>query len=259
MGELVFSICIPSYKRPEVKTLRRYPHCRVFVAENEYEAYTEANNSADIVAVPDEVQGNLCRVRNYILDQEFARGMDGVLILDDDIDAIAHYRSVEAEHGLHGYEQELLDEDSLSAFVGHGMALCYEWGYKLWGVNCLFDCKAYRQFTPFNTTRYIGGPFQAHINNPIRYDERLPLKEDYDITLQHLHEYGGALRFNAYHYLAKQSEQAGGCAQYRNLKKEREQFELLQKKWGSDIIRQDTRSKKSFDYNPVLVSPIKGC
>ena len=43
---------------------------------------------------------------------------------------------------------------------------------------------------------------------------------------------------------------------------EREQFELLQRKWGPDIVRYDnqTRSKKErgFDFNPILKVPIRG-
>ena len=145
------------------------------------------------------------------------------------------------------------------AFVEVGMNLCEEWGYRFWGINCVADPKAYCQETPFNTTKYIGGPFQAHLPNDIRYDERLPLKEDYDITLQHLNKYHGALRFNAYHYKCKQAEQTGGCAMYRNVLKEKEQFDLLQRKWGSGIIKYDRKSQKGFDFNPVMKSPIRGC
>lgn len=103
-----------------------------------------------------------------------------------------------------------------------------------------------------------------HLKNPIRYDERLPLKEDYDITLQHMLKYRGALRVQKYHYNCKQSEQKGGCATYRSMIKEKEQFDLLVKKWGSDIVRYDstvrkgTKKQKSFDYNPIIKVPIKG-
>ena len=253
------TICCPSYKRPYVETLERYPNTRVYVAESEFKAYKEANHKdAYIVAVPDSVQGNLCRVRNYILDTEFNSGTDGVLIIDDDMQAVCRYNAVESKHGLFGYQRKELNEAELIAFVENGFNMCEEFGFKFWGVNCVSDPKAYKAYTPFNTTKYIGGPFQAHLKNPIRYDERLPLKEDYDITLQHMNKYRGALRFNAYHYLCKQSEQAGGCAHYRNLPQERHQFELLQKKWGSDIVRKDTSSKREFDYNPIIKVPIRG-
>ena len=50
----------------------------------------------------------------------------------------------------------------------------------------------------------------------------------------------------------------------RNRKREQEQFELLQKKWGSNIVREDksnkgqTKKVKVFDYNPIIKVPIKG-
>lgn len=182
------TICCPSYKRPVVETLRRYPRTRVYVADSELDDYISANpEGSDIVAVPDEVQGNLCRVRNYILDTEFESGTDAVIIIDDDMDMICRHEQV----GDFGYERHILDMDELEWFAEHGSMLCMEWGYRFWGVNCVLDPKAYFQQRPFNTTKYIGGPFQAHLNNRIRYDERLPLKEDYDMTLQHLHEWGG--------------------------------------------------------------------
>ena len=52
---------------------------------------------------------------------------------------------------------------------------------------------------------------------------------------------------------------------YRNKEMEKEHFEMLQKKWGSDIVRLDTsnkgRSKKNrkyIDYNPIIKIPIRG-
>lgn len=253
------SICCPSYKRPKVKTLEKYPNTRVYVAESEHAAYVDANHEgADIVAVPDKVQGNAARIRNYILNTEFEAGADGVLLLDDDMTAVCRYDAVQAKHGLFGYQRKELNEAELIAFVLNGFEMCEEWGFKLWGVNCTFDPKAYLTYTPFNTTSFIGGPFSAHLKNPLRYDERLPLKEDYDILLQHCNKYRGTLRFNAYHYICKQSENAGGCAQMRNIARERQQFEALQRKWGADIVRKDKSSKKQFDYNPIIKVPIGG-
>ena len=106
-------------------------------------------------------------------------------------------------------------------------------GYRFWGVNCVLDPKAYRQTTPFNTTKYVGGPFQCHLRNGIRYDESLPLKEDYDMTLQHLMMYRGALRLNMYYYIiCDQANSVGGCAVKRNIARERQQFDALRRKWG---------------------------
>lgn len=135
----------------------------------------------------------------------------------------------------------------------------------LLGGNCNMDKLSYREYTPFSFSSYIGGPFQAFIKgNECFYDERLPLKEDYDMTLQQCNKYRGCLRLNFLTYDVKQSEQAGGCATYRNYLKEKEQFELLQAKWGSEIVKEDksnkgkTKKKKMFDYNPIIKIPING-
>ena len=104
----------------------------------------------------------------------------------------------------------------------------------------------------------------AHIKTDLRFDESLPLKEDYDFTLQNLNKYRIALRVNKFYYKTKQAEQVGGCATYRNIEREKEQFLLLQKKWGSSIIKRDKKDrsnksdkKKNYDINPILSVPIK--
>ena len=250
------SVNCPSYKRPKVETLDYLPFCKVWVCETEYEEYIKNNPKENIVAVPKGVQGNVGRIRNYILDQEFAAGVDVVVIVDDDLNGI--YRYEKAADSDFGYEQVLVDANEFMSFIEHYSLLCDEWGYKLWGVNVNSDAKAYRHMAPFSTVSVVLGPFSVHLNNLIRYDERLPLKEDYDLALQHLNKYRGVLRVNKYHYSCKQSEQAGGCAAYRNYAREKEQFELLQQKWGDKIVKQDKASVKKFDYNPIIHIPIKG-
>jgi len=137
--------------------------------------------------------------------------------------------------------------------------LTKELDFKLWGLNCVVDKGAYREYTPFGFLQFLGCPFHAHLKGSvIRYDEELPLKEDYDFSLQHIKEHGGCLRINFANYNVKQSQQEGGCSSIRNLKKEKQQFFALQKKWGKDIIKRDKESKKSFDYNPIIKVPIKG-
>ena len=248
-------LAIPSYRRHRVETLGSYSRFHVFVSESEYEEYRRFNEGAYIDTMPDKVQGNLCRARNYIIDYAFNNGYEGVVIIDDDLSGIYRWDAI----GTFGYDQHKLTDKELETFIENGFNLCYEWGYKMWGLNCSKQNKlAYRQFCPFNTNQYIGGPFQAFLKNDIRYDERLSLKEDYDMTLQHLRKYGGVLRFNQYHYMCRQAEQSGGCANYRNMEEEKRQFELLQKKWGSKIIKEDRSSKRCYDFNPIMKSPIKG-
>lgn len=252
------SVCCPSYKRPKVETLDYLPFCRVYVDCKEADEYIKQNKGADIVACPEGVQGNLCRVRNYIIEQELKKN-DAVLIVDDDLKGIYYH-----EH----LERHLVESDCFLSFLEKYSIMAKDMGAFFWGVNVNPDPQCYREYTPFSTKSYIGGPFQCFLKGgECRYDENLPLKEDYDMTLQQLNKYRVVLRVNKFFYDCKQSEQAGGCATYRNLEREKEQLLLLQKKWGSKIVKFDPCSdrshsgkkvKKNIDYNPVIKSPIKG-
>ncbi len=240
----------PSYRRSKRSiTQKRYPQVTLIVAESEADAYREQGNRVE--TCPDAVQGNVCRVRNWIIEQN--ADADCVVIVDDDCRCIGRFvRKGEI------YTEKHLDADELTGFAEHATVMAQDMGVKLWGVNCVPDKQAYRESMPFSFVSYIGSPMTGHVKTDLFFDEQLPLKEDYDLTLQHLNRHRRVLRFNAYFYRVKQAQQAGGCAAYRNLDREREQFERLQRKWGRDIIWRDYGSKRSFDFNPIMKTPIKG-
>lgn len=258
------SVNAPSYKRPnEVLTLSYLPFCKIWVDESEVEGYKKSYPDAEIVSCPKGVQGNLCRVRNYILAQEFMSGADVVLIVDDDLFRLERY--VKEDKSNFGYIKEKVQTDDFLSFVEKYSIMAEDLGVKFWGVNCNTDPMAFRHASPFSTVSYIGGPFQCFMKgNRCFYDEALPLKEDYDMTLQQLNLERVVLRVNAYHYICKQSVNEGGCASYRNREREKQQIEALRQKWGSDIVKLDTtnkghsKKKKLDDYNPIIHIPIKG-
>lgn len=259
-------VACPSYKRYKVETLNYIPFCKVYVSPEEYESYLEFNPKyqENIVECEKGIQGNVARVRNYILNTEFKNGADIVCIIDDDLKQINHFEM--SEDGRNAYEKVKLKTDDILDFIYRYSMLCHDWGFKMWGMNCNSDTLSYRQYTPFSTTSVILGPFSVFLKgNECRYDEALPLKEDYDMFIQNCNKYRGVLRLNKYHYVCRQSEQKGGCAMYRTMEKEKEQFELLKKKWGSNIVRLDKSNKgkskknrKYIDYNPIIKIPIKG-
>ena len=259
------SINIPSYRRPVVKSLELVPMAKVWVCETEAEEYKKENPNANIIAVPSHVQGNLCRIRNYILDREFENGMDVVAIIDDDISRIGYWQGVSSSKK--NKNTHFLMGEEVPNMILNKSRLVREWGAYFWGININPDQQCYRSYSPFSTKSYIGGPFQVFLKGgKLRYDESLPLKEDYDMTLQQLNKHRIAIRFNKYFYEAKQSAQTGGCATYRNREREMSQLRDLQKKWGDKIVKIDindrSHSKKKktvhIDYNPVIRVPIKG-
>lgn len=257
------AVCSPSYKRADnVRTLKYLPYCRIYVAYEEYEDYKANYPDFDIVQCAKGVQGNVSRVRNYILRQELEKnGADVCVIIDDDLTALERYYYADGW----GYNKHRLTADEFLQFVEKYTIMAQDAGVKLWGVNCNPDYMVYRYSTPFSFLCFVGGPFQAFLKgNDCYYDESLPLKEDFDMTLQQLNRNRRVLRVNSHHYICEQSTIKGGCASYRNIEKEREQFELLRRKWGSRIVKQDMTNKgkssktKVIDYNPIIKPPIKG-
>ena len=237
----------PSYKRPEKSiTQNMYPFVKLVVCESDSKEYIKNGN--EVVVVPDKAQGNICRIRNYILDNLF-KDNDCIILMDDDCSGIYYYQK---------QKRIKMKPEVLLEFAEAQAIICNDIGFKYWGLNCVPDKGAYREHTPFGFLQYIGSPFTGHLKDDLRYDEDLPLKEDYDFTLQNIKKHGGCFRVNYAHYNVKQAEQTGGCATYRNLEREKTQFLALQKKWGSGIITQDSSSKRKFDFNPILKLPLKG-
>lgn len=245
-------IYCPSYKRPiGISTQKYFSSAKYVVCESQAESYKKQGHK--LWVVPDSAQGNLCRIRNYILDNAPERK---ILLLDDDLDCIGIWW---------GRKHHRLDGEKALEYIESWFNLADEMGSKFLGLNCIQDKGSYREYTPFSFSIYIGGPFQGFIDNPLRYDENLPLKEDYDMTLQVLNKYRKVLRINYAHYFARQHSNKGGCASYRTIQREKEQFELLERKWGNKIVQRDSgkssvtrKAEVVYDINPVIRIPIKG-
>lgn len=247
-----FIIFCPTFKRPNICKTHKYLKEIIYVvSESQAESYDGVHDK--IWVVPDSAQGNLSRVRNYILDNS---EHENILLLDDDINWLGKW-----EYNSH----KRLEEDEAYEMMEMGFLLAHDLEVKFWGLNCLTDKASYREYTPFGTRQYIGGPFQAHINNPLRYEEVIYLKEDYDMTIQILNKYRKNLRLNMFHYDCNQANLKGGCAEYRNKSREADHNKMLLKKWGSKIIRFDTGNRQvtrkrqvSYDINPIIKIPISG-
>ena len=192
----------PSYKRPEKsKTQILFPFVKIVVKESEAEKYIQNGNK--VLVCPDTAQGNLCRVRNWILDTQL-NNYDAIILMDDDYNYVIRWEK---------QKQIKLNADQFQELNEQIGIICKDWGFYYFGLNCVTDKGAYREHTPFCTNKYIGGPYQGFLKgNVLRYDENLNLKEDYDMTLQNLKKYGGCLRVNFASYDVKQAKQAGGCA-----------------------------------------------
>ena len=237
----------PSYKRADgILTHKILPG--VIFCVHEFEAEEYKKKGVEVIEIPDSEKGNIARVRNWIKRLGDESG-DRFCIIDDDIKAFTFWN---------GNKQRKLDGENLIEHIESMFDLAESWGVKFFGVNPAIDKGSFREYTPFSLTSYISGSFNGFINCPLYFDENLPLKEDYDFTLQMLNKFRKVLRFNAYGLSKDDHKNIGGCANYRTIAKEREQMEMFQKKWGKKIVKQDKGSVRSFDINPIINAPIKG-
>lgn len=244
-------IFAPSYKRVNgVKTHRLIPEVIYCVAEFEAQQYIDKGYNVQII--PDEVQGNVARVRNYILKNYIK---DKGLMVDDDIE---HFKIWTKENGL----PKSVKIQDMTEFIEEGFNLCEQFGCRLWGINIIGDKGSYREYSPFSLTNPISAAFMGFLNNELTFDERIPLKEDYDYSIQNCNEYRKLLRLNYAYMIKKDHGNKGGCAEMRTMQVELEQLKLLQSKWGKKIVKNDTTQRgnktKGFDINPILKIPIKG-
>lgn len=241
-----YQVWIPSFKRAgAVTTHNLVPHARIVCHEFERDAYHKAHageSKAQIVVIPDELQGNIARVRNWILDNA---DHENIVMMDDDYDWLKFIED--------GTWQDT-DWRHIEKMTSQLIQLATDIGTGLAGLNVQYDPKFYRARTPFSFLSVVLAPYHVHINNPLRYDESLPLKDDYDMWLQAIQKWHKTVRFNKWVYKVDHHDTPGGCADYRRMSVEREQLERLQKKWGKAIVRFNLQRS----VNPVLRVPIPG-
>lgn len=237
-------IYIPSYKRAsDCLTARVFKSAVICCHESEVELYRK-NNENELMVLPDDIGGaGMGKIRNYILNHAKE---EYIVMMDDDIISMGYY---EAKQRYEYSEKQWLE------FIVNAFVMAEELGTKLWGVNLLEDKKAYREYTPFSFTSVLLGPCMGIVraDNPLRFDESLGLKEDYDYSLQVLVKYRRLLRFNKVHYRSKHITNSGGCVSYRTSEKEEQQRKRFTEKWGSRIVK-----FKPGDINPIIKVPIPG-
>lgn len=240
-------IISPSYKRAgNVKAVDVF-HDKLILAVHEFEAeeYKKAYPNNELMIMPDDIGGNMAKVRNYMRDHCNSRYM---VMVDDDVAEIGYHEDVER------YPIGLI---AIMDFLANGFRMAEELGTILWGINLQADPQFYREYSPFSFLSPVLGPFSCHIIDDIesiRYDERLGLNEDYDYALQVAHKYHKIFRNNKYYYIAGHLTEVGGCGAYRILDDEREQSEIMLKKWGDKVVSYDFKKTT----NPRVRIPLKG-
>jgi hypothetical protein len=235
-----YKVYIPSMGRAgKVTTHELFKESHIVCPNREVIEYKKYHKN--VIGVDDKIKG-ITNTRNWILDYN----KDNYHIQVDD-DALS-FHSFEK-----GKLQKFIDVDKINNIIENQFRLCDEWGLKLWGFALAADYKFYREYSPFSTQGVIGANIVGIINNPLRFDARLKVKEDYDYAMQHIAKYGGALRFMKYGIDVIHLTNEGGCVSYRTKEVEMDAYNILKNKWGNKVVR--LQNNKNF---LTMKSPRKG-
>jgi hypothetical protein len=226
----MYRVYIPSMGRAGLVTSHKlFLNHTIVCPESEVQKYREYHE--DVLGVPDEIKG-ITKTRNWILDNAKE---DWHIQVDDDALSFHMFEL--------GKMVTFTDPERINRILANQFLMTEEWGLKVWGLSLAADYKFYREYTPFSTQGVIGANIIGIINNPLRFDERLKVKEDYDFAMQHIAEYGGALRFMKYGIDVIHLTNEGGCVSYRTKDVEMQAYEVLLAKWGSKVVKlQDNKN-----------------
>lgn len=101
---------------------------------------------------------------------------------------------------------------------------------------------------PVKSSGFIVGDFLLIAPSKPRFDERMKLKEDYAITLDHMICYGRICRCDRLLMGFKHRDNPGGAVAYRTPELEQQTIKYLKKKYGS-MIRNNPRRKDEILLN----------
>lgn len=196
-----------------------------YVRREDYEAYIEAG--AHVVATAD----GLCGARNAALEDAASRGLPCVQVSDDLKGlALAQSKSNSDIVPMTFREAVLLLQVALSRTPGARLAGCAPTANAFYATPGRISTRAF----------IVGDLFVALPDSPVRFDERLRLKEDYDFTLAHIEEHGAVARVDDLLATFQHRTNAGGAVAVRTETLEQESIALLKQKWG-DLVRDNPR------------------
>jgi len=218
-----YNVYIPSKGRAgKVTSHKLFLDSTIICPNDEVNDYKKHHNK--VIGVDINIKG-ITKTRNWILENI----KDKWHIQVDD-DAISFYKHE------NGKTNNFIDKNKIHKILTNQFYIADGWGLKAWGLALASDYKFYREYQPFSTQKMVGANIIGIIKNPIRFDERLKVKEDYDYSMQHIEKYGGILRYMKYGIDVIHLTNQGGCVSYRTKDIEMNAYETLKKKWGTKIV-----------------------
>lgn len=230
-------IAVISHKRPhsihQTKHLLQGAWPVVWiVGKGERKAYRDQGADAVVEG------GGLCQSRNLAIQIAKAKHFQYVVEISDDLKNIRHLRG-----GAMSVEQASTALIKAMTATGLKFAGAYPVANDGWAEKC----------QPFSFHNFVVGDFIViDTTSPVRFDERLRVKEDYDFTMAHIKLHGGSVRAN--HLLVKAAHRTntgGACSADRSVK-ERHAISLLKHKWGAAIRNNPRRALEVVIHIPKV-------
>jgi len=177
--------------------------------------------------------------RNAILNQ--FKEWDKIVFADDDITgAVLWYN-----HKWEKTEKNLTPQQMEKVLI-KGFNDIEKQGYKIFGFypipNRFFMNKR------ITNNQFIIASIFWMIKTELMFDEQLPLKEDYDFTLQNYVNYWGGLRYNYIAFKARHYTNAWWCQTERTDEREKESCNYLLQKWN-DLVKLNPKRE-----NEILIN-----
>lgn len=225
-------VAIPSKGRGGLTTSQKILPSAVFYVP-EGEAHTYEGSCKNIVAVPDEVKG-ITRTRNWILKNA---NDPRVVFIDDDV-VVAGYTKLYKETAK---QKKLRSEQVWFREFEKLFDVTEQLGWKIWGLKTESALRSVYPYKPFNFRSYVTASCMGMINDgSLYFDEEFSVKEDYEICLRHIQQYGGIFAARHLHWQNKHWETDGGCKDYRTATMEAECIKKLVAKYPG-MVRQIVR------------------
>jgi hypothetical protein len=230
-------LAIPSKGRPAgVKSQAVLPCAQVFIPQNEINDYARAGVK-NLVAVPERIKG-ITATRNWILDNVKDRR---VVMIDDDV-LMQGWTRLFSHHA----KQHRLREKDWLRECERLFEVTEQLRYRIWGVATQAALRSIYPFKPFLFRSYVTASFMGIINDGrTRFDERFPVKEDYELALRCIKQDGGIVAARYLYWQNSHWKDKGGCSAYRTQIMELQAIKLLASMYPG-MIRRITRGGSNY-------------
>lgn len=242
MTDRKFFLAIISTKRPKnvsfMQKICEPFECVWFVNEGEADEYIKAG--AHYV---NESASNICEARNNALNAAYRRNLPCIQISDD----LKNIKTISLDQKGNRATNFITVEQTINALIEQ---------IKI--NNSYFGGVAINS-NPLNYTgkdisidKLIVNDFICMMPSQWKFDERLPLKEDYDMCVQQLLHGNKIIRLNNILCDFPHRQNEGGANTYRNDTTEAEATRKLMVKWPQYIIPHRTRGGQvSLNYKAI--------